>query len=432
MTLAFLAAVCSCAIGQVKHTSVPIGDAVGKALASGSLTSEGARPFHIRIEVSEPENRDSPYQGTIEEWWVSPDQWRREVASKDGMKQTIVVAAGKQTERDEGNYFPLWLRSFVTAAFDPVPNAAAWTASGMTIDRITMPNGARSDACARAKSKIGSGDQATDAFSNVCFDDHERLKFFGSPSYSMEFHDYRSFSKKEIARTLVDNPEPGTRLVGVVTVLEDESKAKNASDAFNPLPADEDRFRSAHVTAEQLQKLSEGNPPIVWPTVHSGNVHGHLAVYISVDSQGQVREAWPLNSDNAGLEDSVRDQLRKWKLKPAVDKNGDRLQVEGGMGFLFDTKIADPLPELDEAAARALASKIVEPVWPAGSSSGEVIDLDFGVDEQGNVTGVTFTKGPPSAAAFAASEAVRHWTFHPLMKDGKPQYFHAHVKFMVK
>ena len=104
---------------------------------------------------------------------------------------------------------------------EPIPNAAAWTASGGTIDQIMMPDGRKSDACARAQSKLGTGERATDAFSNVCFDGEGRLKFVGSPGYSMEFHDYKSFAKKQIARTYTDNPEPGTTLVGKVEVLEE-------------------------------------------------------------------------------------------------------------------------------------------------------------------------------------------------------------------
>jgi len=142
--------------GQIQRTSVPIDNAAAKALEVGALTAKGLKPFHIRMVVSEPENPESPYQGTIEEWWSSPEQWRRVVTSKDGMHQIIVMAQGKKTESDQGDYFPLWLRNFVTALFDPIPDAAAWTASGMTIDQITMPNGAKSDACARAEFKIGS------------------------------------------------------------------------------------------------------------------------------------------------------------------------------------------------------------------------------------------------------------------------------------
>lgn len=324
---------------QIKRTVIPMKDALSKALEKALLTNPGSQPFHIKIAITEPENPQSPYQGTIEEWWISSGKWRREVTAKDGLRQTIVTINGEKTEQDEGDYFPLWLQTFVVAAFDPVPNAAAWNASGAQIEQITMPNGAKSDACARSKSKIGSGDRATDSFSNVCFDGDGVLKFFGSPRYSMEFHDYRRFGKKQVPRQYVANPEPGTTIVGNVTQLEDESKVKEATDLFTPLNRADNSFESVSINSTQMEELSVGNPDIVWPSVQSGKVKGHLAMYISVDRNGRVREAWPLNSDNAGLDDSARDQVRQWKLKPAVDKSGNHLQVDGGLGFAFETKI---------------------------------------------------------------------------------------------
>ena len=328
---------------QIKRTSVPLGDAVDTALAKGSLLGEGARPFHIYVSVSEPENVESPYWGTIEEWWVSPTQWRREVTARGGMRQIIVVAQGKKTERDEGDYFPLWLHNFVTAIVNPVPDAAAWKATGSSIEQITMPNGAKSDACVHAKSSIGTGARATDAFSNVCFDGEGRVKFYGSPRYSMEFHEYGGFEKKQIARQLADDPEPGTHLVGEVTRLEELPKDTPAT-LFASLPTDDDRFRSIPVSAAQMEQLTAGNAPIQWPTVRSGKTHGHLALYISIDAAGHVREAWPLNSDNAGLDDAVREQVKHWTTRPPVAE-GKPVQVDGGMGFVFDSKIDNPPPQ---------------------------------------------------------------------------------------
>jgi hypothetical protein len=367
----------------------------------------------------------------IEEWWTSPEQWRREVTSKNGLQQTIVMTSGKKTEQDEGDYFPLWLRNFVSAAFDPVPNAAAWSASGIQIEQITMPNGAKSDACARTQAKIGSGDRATDSFSNLCFDGEGRLKFFGSPRYSMEFNDYQSFRKKQVPRRLVDHPEPGTEIVGAVTLLEDQSRAKNSIDLFAPLNRDDNQFESIQVSSAQMEQLSSDNPGIIWPPVHSGNVRGRLAMYISVDKDGNVREAWPLNSDNAGLEDPARDQVRQWKLKTAVDKSGNHIQVDGGLGFSFETVIGDPLPQLSDAEVRNQAITTVEPQWPTGAlKRGEIIEVYVSVNEEGKLTGTGFHK-VPAAAIGPANYALSQWTFRPLTRDGKPQYFHGVVRFTV-
>jgi hypothetical protein len=414
--------------GQNKRTSIPLSEAVDGALAKCSLQSEGTRPFHISVSVSEPENPASPYQGTIEEWWASPSQWRREVTAKSGVRQTIVVVDGKKTERDEGDYFPLWLRSFVTAAFDLIPDAAAWKASGGSIPQSVTSKGENSEACAHAKFSIGSGASATDAFAGICFDGTGCLKSYFGPRSSMEFSDFRTFGKKQIAGKLDDDPEPGTHLVGKVTRFEELPKDAN-STLFTSLPTNDDSFRSVAVSSNQMEQLTAGNTPIQWPTVRSGNTHGRLAMYVSADAAGHVREAWPLNSDNAGLEDPAREQVRHWTTKPAV-ADGKPVQVDGGLGFAFDTKIGDPLPELSDAEVRALATKIVEPVWASGAHSGDVAEVDIGVNEEGKLTGEGYTKVPSNLQS-PVMAAISQWTFRPLIRNGKPQYFHGVLKFVV-
>jgi len=195
-------------------------------------------------------------------------------------------------------------------------------------------------------------------------------------------------------------------------------------------PTDDDRFRSIQVSPAQMEQLTAGNNPIQWPTVRSGNTRGRLAMYVSIDTAGHVREAWPLNSDNAGLEDPAREQIRQWTTKPAV-ANGKSVQVDGGLAFAFDTKIGDPLPELSDAEVRALATKIVEPAWTPGSAhSGDVVEVDIGVNEQGKLTGEGYTKVPSSLQS-PVMAAISQWTFRPLVREGKPQYFHGVVKFVV-
>jgi hypothetical protein len=328
---------------QYKRTSVPLGDALRKALTKSSLTSDGAQPFHIAVAVSEPGNPNSPYQGEFEEWWLSPTTWRLEVSDHHGMRQTVVVRDGSRTEKDEGDYLPIWLNDFLQSINEPVPYAPAWTSSGLMIEQIFFVHDGKpvqSDACARVKSKIGTGDRATDAFTVLCFDDEGRIKSYVSPAFSAEFKDYHGFGSKQVARKLVTDPEPGTELVGIVKKLEKLEVA--ATDPFfTPLSSSDSRFRSAHLDSEQLERLTANAPPIKWPP-ESGNTKGNLAIYIGIDAQGNVREAWPLNSDNAGLNDPVREQVMGWKLRPAVDKDGRPVQVEGGLGFRFDISLGKP------------------------------------------------------------------------------------------
>jgi hypothetical protein len=417
--------------GQIKHTSVPLGRALTAALEKTSLTTPGSRPFHFRMEVSEPENPQSPYQGTIEEWWNSADQWRREVSVKSGARQTTVMNEGKRTERDEGDYFPLWLRQFLFATLDPVPDAAQWSAAGITIDQITLPDGRKSDACARLKGKVGIGADTTDAFWNICFQGDGLLNFVGSPRYSMEFHDYRGFDKKQVARRLVDDPEPGTKLVGQVTVLEDENKVKNGANLFDPLPTNDDRFDSVAVDPQQMNRLSADHPPIQWPTVRSGNVEGQLAMYIATDSEGRVREAWPLNSDNAGLEDAARPQVMQWKLKPAVDGNGHPVQVDGGLGFHFSTKIENPLPVMTGADIdKVVSGCMYHPILPQGTAPGaKSPTIRASVNEDGKLTGESFLNGASLETMQRAGFSLDQCHFKPWAVNGKATYYFVDFVF---
>jgi hypothetical protein len=380
--------------------------------------------------VAEPAEQQSPYQGTLEEWWVSPDQWRREVTAKSGMRQTIVVVGGTKTELDEGDYFPLWLRTFVTAIFNPVPNAAAWTASGGVIEQITMPNGNKSDACARAKSTIGLGDRATDAFSNVCFDGEGRLQFVGSPAYAMEFHDYRKFGGKQIARRLIAHPEPGTEIVGEVTELAETSLATEPATRFAPLSANEDRFRSIEVRPELMEQLSAGNAPMVWPSVHSGSTRGHLALYLSVDNTGRVREAWPLNSDNAGLNDSARDQVQHWTMKIATGENGQPVQVDGGVGFAFATKVEEPIPILNaQEMAQHTVSCNPAPIPKGVAPSGTVIAIRASVDQDGKTVDAEPGYGRiPWGLVWQSVTSVRACKFTPYVVNGKAVSYRGDVE----
>lgn len=434
-TLSFLALalLSSCfASAQARQTSVPLGDAIEKALAKASLAGPDVRPFHMKIIVSEPENPKSPYQGTIEEWWQSSDQWRREVTDLEGMRQTIVMAGGKKTEKDEGDYFPLWLRNFVSGAFDPVPNAAMWKSTGATINQMFLGSGMQSDACTRLKSHIGTGDRATDAYFVLCFDGEGRLKSVITPRYSMEFGDYRGWGKKQVPRELSDDPESGTHLVGKILQLEDLSKTANAA-LFSPLGSDDEKFRSAEASPSQLEQWTANDPAIIWPTVSSGKTSGHSAIYISIDAEGKVREAWPLYSDG-DVGDSLREQVvRNWKIAPPKDPEGKPLQVDGGLGFSFQTAIGYPLPLLTDAEARALAIKIVEPVFPAGSvKSGVRYRISVSVNMDGNVIGIggSATAIPGTEplwgpALFPAIEALKKWQFRPLIRDGQPRDFGA-------
>ena len=92
--LAFTAIVCLSltASAQIKRTSVPLGNAVGGALQKGSLTGEGARPFHIRMMGSEQQSPQFLTRKPLRSGGRRRQQWRLEVTAK----------AGKRADRGDG------------------------------------------------------------------------------------------------------------------------------------------------------------------------------------------------------------------------------------------------------------------------------------------------------------------------------------------
>ena len=330
----------------VKEASTPLGDTLTRALTKSVLTTGEAKPFHVKVSLAESTNPSSGYHAEIEEYWASTQQWRRSVEASD-FKQIIVTNGDKVSEQTQGDYYPLWLREFVVGIFDLVPNPEQWSRAGSNVAQLSLPNGQKTDACVHLKSKVGTATVNNDAFSTLCFDGTSLISFVGSPGYDMEFHDYRSFGKKMIPRRLVNDPESGTELVAKVVLLEELKSPDRSLFTVDQSTAPDQRLQSIRVSQETIERAAQGQSPLAWPAVQSGKTSGVLSMYVSADRHGQIREAYPLNADNPGLQDAARDQLLKRKLKPLVS-HGVPVQAEAALTFRFDTTLAGNSGNVDK------------------------------------------------------------------------------------
>ena len=424
---------------------------LGRAKTLSSLTGPHSQPFHLKLTISEPSNSSSPYQATIEEFWQSPELWQRTIDSP-GFQQIVSTKGTSQSERNNGGYYPLWLRNFVTAAIDPLEDAPFWNQVSARIVQTTTSDHGASTSCARAQFKIGTSAINNDAFAVICFNSDGTLSSVVRPGYDMEFHDAQAFGKKRIAHTYVDYPEPGTKLVGTIDTLE-----KIESGASIPsLPDLENQssipIKSASVNQETFERLAD-HTTLVWPPVHSGNTSGKLSMYVSVDREGRIREAYPLNSDNAGLQSPARDQLLKWQLKPAVN-DGNPVQVEAALTFEFST-VEEGTPGapvapssslavistgskaiiVSPAIASSLQTKSYAPVYPQDLRvkriSGKV-ELDAVIGKDGQVVSLTPKYSTDPEFTQAAITAVQHWSYKPYLLNGAPVEIHTVITLNFK
>jgi hypothetical protein len=402
---------------------VPLREVADRAVQQSKLTLPGSMPFLLKAEIVETTDPKSDLHAKVEEYWVSPTKWRRTIESPN-FSQTLVVNGDAVSEKDTGDYFPFWLNELVIGMFDPLPMLEALKQGN---SQVPKPQGSADSTCADFQARVDRW--------VICFaGDHGLLSSVFTKGYAVELKDYKKFGDKRVARRIVIDPEPGTRIEAHITELTELTQPDDQAFVVQEVTPPAERLVSLRIDEDTFRKLALGSTEIEWPPTGGGPATGGCAVYASADRNGVVREVWPEGCDSSGLEDPLREAVKKWRLKPAIS-NGVPVQVEALLGFTFHTDVdnSHPLPDLSDAEARKLATSVVEPVFRPGSGGkGTEFAVQISVDETGKLTGVGNPDGLPSEVFLAINGDLSKWHFKPYIKDGKPQYFHAKLSFHVQ
>jgi protein TonB len=413
--------------------SVPLGQGLERALEKSSITGTAALQFHLKASVEDPMNPSSDYRAEIDEIWAGPKQWRRTIDSK-GFQQTIIVNGDQVSEKNDGDYYPLWLQNFIRAIFEPVPNVQQWESLDAKLTQTILPNGERMNGCVGASSEVGSETVKSSVYSDLCLDVNGMLAFYSSPGYSMEFYDYKSFGKKNVARRYESHPEPGLRLVARITLLDKLKDSDPSAFAITEPTSPQERLVSIGVPQSMVELAILHAPPNVWPPVRSGGTSGMLTMYISIDRNGRIREIYPLNSDNAELEEVAREHLLQWQLKQLTVR-GSPAQAESTITFHFDTKLlpstpppADQTPtvppiRVNAKAAGKLLISHPTPVYPQDALLSHLwgtVVVELTVDREGIPRDIHVLSSPGGSLSRAAVDVLRQARYRPYLVNGKP------------
>ena len=131
---------------------VSIAEAADHAVQQSKLTLAGGAPFHLKAHITNAGTPKPEYSADVEEYWVSPDKWRRTVQSAD-FSQTFIANGDKVSEKLTGDYYPFWLHDLVTALFDPLPMADQLKAMQ---GQLEIPeDSAKSNSCVNMQFKVG-------------------------------------------------------------------------------------------------------------------------------------------------------------------------------------------------------------------------------------------------------------------------------------
>jgi hypothetical protein len=293
-------------------------DQIRSAVEKSTLDQPGTPPFHLRAELSpyRPGIEPAYLTGTIEIWWVSPKQWKREIQSSQ-FHQLAIMNDGKEWQHNDGDYFPEWLREITDDLLDPIPD----------LDQVLDESGGA--ASWQSFSTDGSVRKSVGCGLSVS----AVLNFGTCTGWGGEFSDFAEFDNRMIARTIhAGEPHATAR----VTVLENLDPS---SVSFTPPPNTPSSPLIHTVVLDELtlRKSLLPGPPPQWPAVEDGPFDGLLTTtYILVDRTGAVRDTGMLVSDNPRLNDAAKKFISGMHFKPFVF-NGEPVQAVSRITMAFKT-----------------------------------------------------------------------------------------------
>jgi hypothetical protein len=399
-----------------------------KTESSVSLTANGT-PFHTEMKISGA-HKESQYEGTVAVDWVSRTRYRIEIRSAE-FHQIHIVDGDQIQEQTEGDFYPGWLHSFVTALLDPLSVKSLLVDPKASLGASRSSNGQTTRLCIdRDESPGGIRDDMT--WSGVCITNDGLLLNAHSFVSWMDFSDHKDFAGKKVARSYSTSTGSYEEILGKLTSLRPLQAAEvNAIRVTKPTPKDKQMgFAFISTKAEEARLASA--KPFDWPPVREGKTEGYMIVHALTDVTGQVRETSKYNSDNPGLEAAGRQAAMGYKFEPML-VDGVPVQMEMPLVLHFTSRVVDPLPVLKGA-------ELLRQIKACNASLVSDIHLDatvsptrISVDEEGELTGESFgpqvDAGTP-AVVITLPPGISHGLkldcrFAPLTRNGVVTYYHG-------
>lgn len=306
-------------------------DRVRDAVKRSTLDQAGTPPFHLKATLAptKERDRDSGRTGEIEIWWTAPNHYRREVRSKE-FHQIEIVDGDRRWQKNEGDYFPEWLRSIAVELINPIPNlnealegvrgADEHSIAGNTYYQWTMLS---------SDGKVQSGMGASVALTNKT----GLLYYCGGRGWGGIFYKYKKFRDLQVPVSIgVGSPE----VTANVVTLEDLSNVPDGFFDTQAPGADAHPMDTVIVDELEIRKNLLPVKPVEWPTLQDGPLEGAATTTIVLDRTGKIRDVNSIVSNNPAISESAKGAIRAMKFKPYL-VNGEPVQAVSRITLAFKT-----------------------------------------------------------------------------------------------
>jgi TonB family protein len=345
-------------VSQAQDDTAEFSALVEKSIVSTSLIAPGSQPFHLKLVAADSTKVRPEYKTELEVWWAAPDKWRRELKSPM-FSETAVQNGRSYCESTSGDYLPLWLHELMTVPLNPMPAEELATVepelSGMADNRH-----------AQWESPFSDGANSISIHNSILFDGVVPKEIF-TRTVSATLSGYQKFGAKNVPHAF-EFFDKQTTIRAYVVGLEQLDGHNDAPFAVAHDIGFNTRTRFVEVSQASLENYKLETPPMVWPVVHNFPDTGVIAVHITLDRTGAIREVDSPISKNVVLSKPTAEQIRNWKFKPYL-VDGAPVQVS--------TYISVPFKAKFELLGENSAALEAEPFMERIKRSRELSDLNL-------------------------------------------------------
>jgi hypothetical protein len=310
------------------------------AVKTNALAGSGLKPWHLKIDFQYQESGNpKPVNGTVEEWALSPDQWKRTFTGPQGLNFTewsvsrLERFQTKQQGDVQFNPYGTNLRVarpvidplYQTANIHPdyEMNIARITAAGLSLNCVSVVD----------PSRYAPDTDPDWLFPKYCFDQDLHLRLVISGKTTVEFDDIQLFQGRAVAHDVKVRADGNLQTEMKVALLEpladtDADHIKPDKDVVPQPYYIEPGFERPESVYEVAAKI-----PIRPATLpYTGN----FPVSIIVRKDGSVKilasNIWPQD-----LRDAIESAIAKWKYKPYV-VDGQVVEPQITVNYVLDGK----------------------------------------------------------------------------------------------
>jgi hypothetical protein len=351
--VAFASLVLSCAVvaqspapaaGGDHATTEQFNAMAHKLLLSGvknsGLAGSGLTPWHLKIDVQYLTwESPKPFSGSVEQWTIAPDQWRRTFTGPPGMNfsEWSVSRLEKYQSKPGHDQFDAIADNlrFARSVIDPLAQAAnihpdyvmevkSGSFGGITLSCVSVAN----------PHSYAPSENTDEFFPTYCFDPDSHLRLIVSGKTTTQFDDIQMFQGRAVAHDVKVRQDGKLDTEMKVSVLEpmadaNADRVKPGKDAVVQPYAIEPglpRPESVYEVAAALPIQNTGMP-----------YRGTFNVPIVIRKDGTVKVLPGADINPQDLKDSIQSAVAKWKYKPYL-VDGQPIEVQYSVGYLIDGK----------------------------------------------------------------------------------------------